>query len=188
MQAVERGRVTVGLSQPAIHHLPAAGVDVHADAHEQRRIGALYNCEGPRLALSVKQVRICIEAIAGAAAGSNGLDEARGPRLHSYRVEVGVEDEMNGDHGVPRSGDEQSELETNASHQNYRARHHHALASLPPHLSKSAYRMSTFGPVLSQAIAASGLAWGSKVENSTIGNCTLITLHTAQYTIVIVDA
>ncbi len=64
-----------------------------------RGIRLLDHGEGPRLALGVEEVGMGIEAVAGAARGVDRLVQTGGPRPHPDRIEMGVEDGVDGGHG-----------------------------------------------------------------------------------------
>ena len=104
-------QVAVGLYPPAADDLPATGLNKCADALKEGWVDFLDLTVDPGLAPREGQFRVCVQPVAGAAAGGDRFVQPRRPGPKPNGVKVGVEDKMYVNHGGldwvrvhPRSG------------------------------------------------------------------------------------
>ena len=96
VQPLPAGQVAVGLDVPAADDFPAPGFNMFADALEKRGIDFLDLLIHPRFAPGKDDIGVPVEEVAHAFAGVEDFIETRRPRPEPDRINVGVENEMNG--------------------------------------------------------------------------------------------
>jgi len=92
------GKVAVGLNPPASDDFPPAFLNKFFDARKQLRFHAFNGAINPGLATRKDQVGMTLQKIAGRATSAEQFIESRLPGPEPDRIDVSVEDKMDGFH------------------------------------------------------------------------------------------